>query len=84
MKQIGDLLGRFKKYTRDSTESKKYLQYILEKNGISVPLESITMKKFSALITGSPILKTQLFLKQKHLVSECKKHPLTQYITSIR
>lgn len=84
MKQIGDLLGRFKKYTRDTEEVKQYIQFVLGKHSISLPVNKITVKKYTVFIQGTPIQKQTLFLKQKSIISDLQKHPLTKFISAIR
>ncbi len=85
MKRIGDLLEKFSKLARTSDEAKQAVIAILASNGIKgIDMKKVSIKGGTALITLSPLQKSEVFLKQKKIVAELAQNPLTKNITTVR
>ena len=83
-RQIGDLLGRFSKLADDGEECRLLVCMALLEAGIRVDKRFVSIRGTTVYVKLSPAGKNELHLKQSKIVSELKKHPVTQKITAVR
>lgn len=84
MKKINDLLERFKQIQKDSEDNKDYILDLLKGNGIkNLKKDFIFITKNTIRVKSTPIVKNQIFLKQKILISEIQKNPVFKDINII-
>ena len=77
MNNLTSYLERFKQLIGDKKEEKESLQRILMQICcVNVSIDHIAIKEGVALITVSPIEKTELLLKKKEILSLCKEKNL--------
>ncbi len=85
MKKIGDLLEKFAKLARSSDETKQAVLKALQDNGVRVTdMQKVSIKGTTALLRLTPPQKTELFLKQKKILAELARNPLTKHISAVR
>lgn len=85
MNKIGDFLGRFIKLAQDSDMAREAVMQALASNGIKIrELNTISIKNSIVSLKISPVQKSEVFLKQKKIIAELAKNPLTKNITVVR
>jgi hypothetical protein len=85
MKQIGDFLGRFIKLAQDSDDARQAIVDAVAVCGIKLrDLSKIKIQKSIITLPLSPAQKSEVFLKQKKILAELAKNPLTKNITVVR
>ena len=85
MKKLSDFLERFVKIAQNSDDAIGAVVAALKNVGISVKDEkNITIRGGVATLKLSPIQKSEVALKQKKIIEELSKNPLTKNITVVR
>lgn len=85
MKKLSDFLGRFNKLAQNSEDTQNALISALATAGLSVrDTKKITIRNGIATLKWSPVQKSEVALKQKKIIEELKKNPLTKNITVVR
>lgn len=85
MKKIGDFLGRFIQLARESDETRQAIVEAVMACGIKLRDPSkIKIQKTIVTLPLSPSQKSEVFLKQKKILGELAKNPLTTQITLVR
>lgn len=85
MKKISDFLERFVKIAQNSDDARNALVQALSAAGITLRDEkNITIRGGIATLKLSPIQKSEVALKQKKIIEELSKNPLTKNITVVR
>ena len=86
MKKISDFLERFKKLAQSSDDAKQGVIEALNNAGVKVNcgVQNITIRGEVATLRLSPIQKSEVSLKQKRILIELAKNPLTKNITVVR
>ena len=85
MKQIGGFLEKFAKILRDGDEAREVVFDACNKAGLKLKdIQSVSICGQVATLKLSPAQKSELFLKQKRILDEIAKHPLTKGITVVR
>ena len=85
MVRIGDLLEKFAKLARSSDDAKSAVLTALHSQGIKITdINTISIKGSTAMVKLSALQKNEVFLKQKKILAELAKNPLTKHITLVR
>lgn len=85
MKKIGDFLGRFIQLARDSDDARQAVVDAVVACGIKLrDPAKIKIQKTIVTLPLSPSQKSEVFLKQKRILAELAKNPLTKQITIVR
>ncbi len=85
MKKISDLLNKFKQIAQEGDTLKDYIVSILNKNNIkNIEKKDISIYKSFIDIKTTPIKKSEIFLKQKNILSDLNSNPLLKTITKIK
>lgn len=85
MKRIGDFLERFSKLAQESDTTRNQIVEILAGLGIRIKtIKNIKVRNGIATLGLSAIQKSEVALKQKKIIEELSKNPLTKNITVVR
>lgn len=85
MKKIGDFLGKFIQLARESDEARQAIVQAITACGIKIQdISKIKIQKTIVTLPLSPSQKSEVFLKQKKILAELAKSPLTKQITIVR
>lgn len=85
MKQIGDFLGKFIQLARESDDARKAIADAARAAGVKITdVSKIKIQKTIITLPLSPSQKSEVFLKQKKILAELAKNPLTKHITVVR
>ena len=85
MIKIGDLLEKFAALARSSDDAKNSVLTALNSQGIKVSdIQKVSIKGSTVIIKLSALQKNEVFLKQKKILAELAKNPLTKHITAVR
>lgn len=82
--RIGDFLERFAKLAQSSDEAKNTVLQALSNQNIKLTgVQCVSIKGQSVVLKLTAIQKHEVFLKQRKILEELSKNPLTKNITSI-
>lgn len=85
MKQLGDFLGKFKKFLQEGEEVQNKILIVLEKNNIRIKdTKNIRIRNGIVNLKISPIQKSELALKQKKIIEDLNQDSQTKHITVVR
>ena len=85
MKQISDFLGKFIKLARESDDARQAIVDAAAASGVKIKDPSkIKIQKTIVTLPLSPSQKSEVFLKQRKILAELAKNPLTKHITVVR
>jgi len=85
MKKLGDFLGRFAQFARESDEARTTVITVLETVGIKgLTIERVTIRSSVVTLSLSAIQKNEVFLKQGKILSLLHEHALTKHIEKVR
>jgi hypothetical protein len=85
MKRISDLLSRFTQLAQNSDDAKSAIVDALKSVGITLKdTQNIKIRGGIVTLRLSPVQKSEIHFKQKKIVEELGKNPLTKNITVVR
>lgn len=85
MKGISEFLEKFTKIAQESDDIKNTIAEVLGRENIkNIDAKKIAVRGTIATLKLTALQKSEVFLKQKKIVSELAKNPLTKNITIVR
>ncbi len=77
MKSISDLLSKFTKLIKDSSDKLEIISHIIKKNtGIDIPTTAITQSNNTIFISVHPAIKSEIALRKEAIINALKAHKI--------
>jgi hypothetical protein len=85
MQKLSDFLGRFVQLAQSSDDAKTAVVEALKTCAIKFEgIQAVSIRGSVVTLKMTPVQKSEVFLKQKKLLVELARNPLTKNITIVR